>query len=185
LEVQTCWYNGTFSSNFDGFLRGFKGFVKVGEYLDQNIEEIKPIITLVLSYLEDPNPKIRYASCHCIGQIANDMKPIFQTNFHEMILPSLINCLRDPIPRVHGHAAAAITNFVEGMSSVILKPYLTNLLTNFYEMIQKGISIVKENAISALAATAESAQDEFRFYYRDFIGLLFKILETHNSNEYR
>ena len=157
----------------------------MGEYLDQNIDEIRPIINLVLSYLEDPHPKIRYASCHCIGQIADDMKPIFQTNFHEIILPSLIKCLQDPIPRVHAHAAAAITNFVEGMSSFILKPYLTTLLTHFHEMIQNGISIVKENVISAVAATAEAAQEDFKYYYKNFIDLMFKILETHNSNEYR
>ncbi len=110
---------------------------------------------------------------------------MFQKYFHETVLPPLINCLHDPIPRVHAHAAAAITNFVEGMSSIILKPYLTSLLTQFYEMIRNGISIVKENAISALAATAESAKEEFRFYYKNFIALLFNILKTHNSNEYR
>ena len=113
------------------------------------------------------------------------MKPLFQSSFHDTVFPALIHCLRDPIPRVHGHAAAAITNFVEGMSSIILKPYLTNLLSQFYVMLQTGISIVKENVISAVAATAEAAQEEFRYYYKKFVELLFDIIQTHKGHEYR
>lgn len=139
----------------------------------------------MLDHLQDPNPKIRYASCHCIGQISNDMKPIFQINFHDIVLPSLISSLDDPVPRVHGHACAAITNFLEGMNSLLLKPYLTNLLNKIYFLIMNGISLVKENAISTLAAAAESAKEEFCLYYENFIKLLFNILENFHSVQYR
>jgi len=38
---------------------------------------VKPIIDLVSPLLSDANPMIRYAVCHAIGQIADDMKPKF------------------------------------------------------------------------------------------------------------
>jgi hypothetical protein len=47
---------------------------QVGEYID-DIQEVAPIVKLVLSLYKDPNPKIRYSVCHCIGQISDDMKP--------------------------------------------------------------------------------------------------------------
>lgn len=136
-------------------------------------------------HLQDPNPKIRYASCHCIGQIANDMKPIFQASFHAQILPLLISTLSDPVPRVHAHAAAAITNFIEGMNSFLLKPHLTSLMNKLYFLIMNGISLVKENAISALAAAAQSSRENFCYYYENFVSLLFKILENYNGVQYR
>lgn len=39
---------------------------QVGEYIE-DINEVKPIVELVLTYSSNPNPKIRYAVCHCIG----------------------------------------------------------------------------------------------------------------------
>lgn len=41
-------------------------------------------------YSVDPNPKIRFAVCHCIGQIADDMADEFQTNYHAHVIPILL-----------------------------------------------------------------------------------------------
>jgi hypothetical protein len=49
---------------------------QVGEYIDE-INEVGPIVNIVLNFCKDPNPKIRYSICHCIGQISDDMKPEF------------------------------------------------------------------------------------------------------------
>ena len=38
----------------------------VGEYID-DLNEVAPIVNIVLSYHKDANPKIRYSICHCIG----------------------------------------------------------------------------------------------------------------------
>lgn len=94
-------------------------------------------------------------------------------------------CLEDNVPRVQGHAAAAITNFVEGMKKESIKGYLTNLLTILYGLIKNGISIVKENVISALAAIAQTAQDEFKAYYKEFVSLLLEILQKYEDYCYR
>lgn len=49
---------------------------QIGEYIEE-VLEVKPIIDIVSPMLSDPNPMIRYAVCHAIGQIADDMKPKF------------------------------------------------------------------------------------------------------------
>lgn len=33
---------------------------------------------MIASFLKDENPMLRYASCHAIGQISDDMQPKFQ-----------------------------------------------------------------------------------------------------------
>jgi hypothetical protein len=43
--------------------------------------------------------------------------------------------MTDPVPRVVSHAAAAITNFVEGMPSADLDIYLRELLIKCFELL--------------------------------------------------
>lgn len=45
--------------------------------------------------MRDPNAMLRYASCHAIGQISDDMQPKFQEVYGAGILPELINLLKD------------------------------------------------------------------------------------------
>jgi hypothetical protein len=58
---------------------------------------------------------LRYAACHAIGQISDDMNPKYQELYGATTYPKLVQLLKDPIPRVVSHSAAALTNFLEGM----------------------------------------------------------------------
>lgn len=91
--------------------------------------------------------------------------------------------MNDPIPRVQSHAAAALTNFLEGLDGDRLQPYLTIILSRFYEILNnKKNFYVFENVINALAATAETSGIEFISFYKDFVVLLFDIMrETMNT----
>lgn len=85
-------------------------------------------------------------------------------------MPILISLLDDTIPRVVSHAAAALTNYVEGMALDQFKPYMQTLLTKLCSLLlndKKNISIVKENAIAAIAASSEAASIEFTAYYQE------------------
>lgn len=130
---------------------------QVGEYIDE-VSEIKPIVDLVMNLLNDANPMIRYAVCHAIGQISDDMKPKFQDSFVDTLLPTLINRLQgETVPRVTSHILAALTNFVEGAETGIDK-YTPSLVQYSVAFITNSISIVKENAMSVVAATAEASK---------------------------
>lgn len=115
----------TLSNNDDWRFKnaGLMALSQVGEYID-DIQKITPMIPVVVQHLVHPNPKIRYAALHCIGQIADDMTEDFQENFHESVLPALIQMLDDPVPRVQAHACAALTNFLEGTPEEIAAQYI-------------------------------------------------------------
>lgn len=73
---------------------GIMAFSQVGEYVD-DVEKIKPMVPVIIEHLQHPNPKIRYASLHCIGQLADDMPTDFQKMFHAVVMPALIQTLDD------------------------------------------------------------------------------------------
>lgn len=73
---------------------GIMAFSQVGEYID-GPEKIAAMIPIVEQHCAHPNPKIRFASLHCLGQVADDLNPEFQQMFHTTVMPALINCLDD------------------------------------------------------------------------------------------
>lgn len=108
---------------------------------------------MILSYLKDQHPMMRYAACHALGQISDDMQPKFQEQYGSKVYPELILLLRDPVPRVSAHAAAALTNFLEGMTQEQIGGQLNELMEILLNMSYNGISLVKESALSAISST--------------------------------
>lgn len=51
-------------------------FSQVGEYID-DIAKVSVMIPIVVQHMAHPNPRIRYAALHCIGQISDDMTEDF------------------------------------------------------------------------------------------------------------
>lgn len=47
-------------------------FSQVGEYVDDT-EKIAPMIPVLVQHLSHANPKVRHASAHAIGQLADDI----------------------------------------------------------------------------------------------------------------
>ena len=69
-------------------------FSQVGEYID-DIKNIGAMVPQVLQHLQHPNPRIRYAALHCIGQISDDMTEDFQETYGKDVLPALVATLDD------------------------------------------------------------------------------------------
>ena len=51
---------------------GIMAFSQVGEYVDE-VDKIRAMVPVIVQHVQHPNPKIRYAALHCIGQLADDM----------------------------------------------------------------------------------------------------------------
>lgn len=84
--------------------------------LGENIENPHSISSFIDCGIESashPNPKVRYGALQMFGQLADDMKPDFQLYYGEKLLPVILGCTKDEVPRVHGHAMACLTNFLE------------------------------------------------------------------------
>lgn len=147
---------------------------QVGEYLEE-LEDVVPIVRAIVAFINNENPMIRYAVCHAIGQISDDMRPQFQHKFHAELMPILLPLLKDPIPRVVTHVGAALVNFVDGMSKDHINPYLKDLLGVSINYINERSSIVKESFLGLISSLVEAAGSDFNPFFEEVTNILFKI----------
>ncbi|KAK8747220.1 hypothetical protein OTU49_016688, partial [Cherax quadricarinatus] len=109
----------------------------VGEGCHKQMEGMLPqIMDAVIRFLQDPHPRVRYAACNAIGQMATDFAPIFQKKFHEMVVPGLLHVMDDGVnPRVQAHAGAALVNFSEVCPKNILTTYLPTIIAKLESIL--------------------------------------------------
>ena len=150
-------------------------FSQVGEYIE-DVETISAMVPVVLQHLGHENPKIRYASLHCLGQISDDMTEDFQETYGADVLPPLIKVLEDPVPRVSAHCCSAITNFMDGTKEDLVMPHFAELSAKLGQLMQQGISIQKENSVTAFASSAVAIKEKFDPFFGETLDLLLKCL---------
>jgi hypothetical protein len=123
----------------------------------------------VVARVQDPHPRVRYAACNCLGQLASDFGYLetapsvdlssFQSAFHGTVLPAILFAMDDASsPRVMAHAASALVNFAEGAEQRIMEGYLREIIQKLFKMLRVGIMYVQYQALQTLAMVAESAQ---------------------------
>lgn len=157
---------------------------QVGEHITA-INEMDPIVEFTLRFFKDENPKVRYAAFHCAGQLSDDRRFDFQQRFSPTMIPALIEAFNDQVPRVLAHALAALTNFLEGSSKGGVEGYVTAILEPCLNFIDTGISLVKENSISTIAALAEAAKEDFIPYWQKTAEIIFNVLKNVHQREYK
>ncbi|KAG0269851.1 hypothetical protein BGZ95_001880, partial [Linnemannia exigua] len=144
------------------------------------------IIGMVLPFLRDPHPRVRYAACNAIGQMSTDFAGPMQKNHHALVLTNLIPVMDDaPFPRVRAHAAAALVNFCEAVEKGTLEPYLDAIFERLLSLLNTGTTYVQEQAITTIATVADSAEDRFVKYYSSIMPLLINVLRQATNKEYR
>ena len=87
---------------------------EVGQHIEE-IDDLKSVVHMLLSYLSNENPMIRFAAIHSLGQTAQDQRPEFQQTYGMECFLKLAPLLQDSVPRVVSHAAASLANVIEGM----------------------------------------------------------------------
>ncbi|KAG0008239.1 hypothetical protein BGZ80_003661, partial [Entomortierella chlamydospora] len=159
----------------------------IAEGCAKNMEvELGKIIQMVLPFLRDPHPRVRYAACNAIGQMATDFAGPIQKNYHAIILTNLIPVMDDSnYPRVCAHAAAALVNFCEAIERRTLVPYLDAIFERLLSLLNTGTTYVQEQAITTIATVADSAEDSFVKYYSPIMPLLINVLRQATGSEYR
>jgi hypothetical protein len=143
---------------------GIMAFSQVGEYIE-DIEKLDVMIPVLVSHLSNGNPKVRHASAHAIGQLADDMPNDFQKRYNETVIPGLVLLMDDSVPRVAAHACAALTNFFEHATSEMVNPVADAILGKIHNLIQNGPTMVKENAVTCMATVAENIEKDFAKYF--------------------
>ncbi|XP_061548933.1 importin-5 [Phycodurus eques] len=174
---------------------GLMALSAIGEGCHQQMEAIlNETVISVLHFCADPHPRVRYAACNAIGQMATDFAPTFQKKFHDKVISALLQTMDDQSnPRVQAHAAAALINFTEDCPKSLLIPYLESLVqhlhvimvTKLQELFQKGTKLVLEQVVTSIASVADTAEEKFVPYYDLFMPSLKHIVEIAVQKELR
>uniref|UniRef100_A0A3P8XB24 TOG domain-containing protein n=1 Tax=Esox lucius TaxID=8010 RepID=A0A3P8XB24_ESOLU len=174
---------------------GLMALSAIGEGCHQQMEAIlNEIVSFVLLFCQDPHPRVRYAACNAIGQMATDFAPTFQKKFHDKVISALLQTMEDQTnPRVQAHAAAALINFTEDCPKSLLVPYLDSLVQHLHvimaaklqELVQKGTKLVLEQVVTSIASVADTAEEKFVPYYDLFMPSLKHIVENAVQKELR
>ena len=69
------------------------------------IKNLKPVVSMILNSFQDSHARVRWAAINAIGQLSTDLGPDLQQDYHQQVLPALINAMDDfQSPRVQvGH----------------------------------------------------------------------------------
>lgn len=150
------------------------------------------IVQVVLKHLMDPHPRVRYAACNAIGQMATDFAPTFEKKYHEQVIPGLLTLLDDVHnPRVQAHAGAALVNFSEDCPKSILIRYLEGIMTKleailkskFDELVEKGTKLVLEQVVTTIASVADTTEKDFVPYYDRLMPCLKYMIQNATTEE--
>lgn len=109
----------------------------------------------------------------------------FQDEYGAIVLPALINALNDPVPRVSAHCCSAITNFMDGASEELVEPHMGTISPILANLMKTGISIQKENSVTAFASTAVVIKEKFNDHFGETIDLLLGCLNENGGPEYK
>ncbi|CAL8124033.1 unnamed protein product [Orchesella dallaii] len=193
--VMTQVHTMLMSPQWEQRYAGLMAVSAVGEGCSKQMEPLLPqIVDPILGFLRDPHPRVRYAACNAIGQMATDFAPNYEKKFHSKILPGLISLLEDSsCPRVQAHAGAALVNFCEECPRDILKNYAEALLGNLQtcfnqklkELVEQSKKLVLEQLVTTVASVANTLEDDFLPYYDRFMPCMLYIMQNANAAELR
>ncbi|CAI2375801.1 unnamed protein product [Moneuplotes crassus] len=155
----------------------------LGEYID-NIYDAEPLAQQAIKNYYHEHPKVRYAAFHVIGQMSTDLQPAFQTHFEKHLLNTMVQSLDDKFPRLQAHAAASLTNFLEGCTDDIVASHIETLATKLIQIIHEGNTMCKENAVTCLATVAEAAESLYEPYFEETIKSLSPFLVENSGLQY-
>lgn len=159
----------------------------IGEGCQKQLEgNIGEVLKSVVPFFRDSHPRVRWAACNSVGQMATDFGPDFQLKFHADVLPNLVTVMDDrDHPRVQSHAASAVINFCEVAVPEVLTPYLDGIVSKLLALLRDGKVIVQEQAVTALASIADCIKKDFIKYYDAVVPMLKAVLSSGLTKEYR
>ena len=158
---------------------------QAGEYMLDDMSQVAGVLALVAQNAKDPNPRLRYACCHLLGQFADDLAIKFQENFHKAYFEVTLPLLHDDVPRVVAHCMASLTNFLENATKEQIAPHFELLYARLIGWLTNGICFVKEAALSALSALCEGAPELFEGALDTLMEIVFSIFKNAKAPIYK
>lgn len=155
---------------------------QLGEYMLERIDsDVLNILKQVQLFASNPNPRIRYACCHLLGQFADDLQPDFQEQHKDIYFATILPLLNDPVPRVVAHALASLTNFLENATKDQIGANFSFIYERIMFWLANGIGYVKEACLSVLSALCEGSGDLFFPVYDQTMIAIFQVFAQAKS----
>ncbi|PHT64841.1 hypothetical protein T459_29266 [Capsicum annuum] len=141
--------------------------------------EMEKLVETIVNLIHDEHPRVRWATIHAIGQLSKYMSPHFQEQYHQQLLPALIQVLDDfDNPRLQTQATSALLLYSHNCSSDVLKLYLHKIVNKLVMFLQRGMPMTKEAALATLATLAISSQEDSASIYNSVTPFLKVIMVT-------
>jgi HEAT repeat protein len=121
------------------------------------------VIPPLLALTADADPLVREIACFSLGQFSEHCQPEI-LHLHEQILPAVCKSLEDPKQTVAGTGCYVIEMFVENLSNITLRPFLSPILSRLGVFLQNPKPIIIEMGLAAIGATAVAAEGDFLPY---------------------
>ena len=144
------------------------------------------IMKLMLQFISDPHPRVRYAALHAIGQVSTDCAPHVQEAWHTLVIPALCVAMDDQVPRIGSHACSAFVNFAEECDLDAIEAHLATLMQKLFPRMQRGQPRqVRQEAVTATAVVAAVVESKFTQYYSHVMPVLKQIVAESTGQDER
>ena len=155
--------------------------------------QMKQIFPMVLQLLADPEPKVRQASLHAVGRLADDLAEDLSAE-HEKLMPLLFKNLASAMQEYKGEedgpvldimkaGISAIDAVVDGLDEKEVAPYQNELVPILHKLFKHPDFRIKGLSAGALGSLASSAGDAFLPFFDESMHLLQEFATVKDSEE--
>lgn len=145
------------------------------------LNHLDDILPHVLRACGDPDSQVRECACFSLGQISEYCQPDI-LNHANQVLPVVFSLLDDSTTAVQVTSCYVLEMFCERLDPASVRPYLDSLVRKLVHMLETTSKrSVQEMAISALAATAVAAEEEFTQYMSGVAVLIGSIMAVQDA----
>jgi hypothetical protein len=148
-------------------------------YVD-DMTMIDTIFDTVFKHTADNNPKVRYTAVNCINEMCESFCPDFEKNYHERIVPIIIERCNDTVLRCQLEAFETLNTFIDKASDEIVALYAQVILDNIFTLFLKdNIPVsLREEILEVVAELASTLQDKFAPYAEKCLKILLENFVT-------
>ncbi|KAF1813413.1 ARM repeat-containing protein [Eremomyces bilateralis CBS 781.70] len=156
--------------------------------------QLKEIMPMVLSLLEDSNAQVREAALSCIARLADDLAEELG-KYHEQLIPTMIRGFdaayqgigsgndEEAALRIIRSTCDAIDSLIEGLEKEDAAKYAPELVQRFSRLLEHDDYRTRSAAIGAVGSIASAAEEGFIPYFKQTMQALGKYVEQKESQE--
>lgn len=153
---------------------------EIVSYVD-NIDKIKDLIETILNDVHSPQIKVQYACLYCIAEIAEEHNPDFQNNYHQRVIPNLLEILASTkVLRIKLEVCDALDCYVQHMTDSNAATYMEKafevLFTLFLKDFKESPSCLKQIILTVIDDFIDASNECFKKYAERCLNILLQAL---------